>query len=552
MPKIIFKQPTKDWNEGLPIGNGRLGAMIMGNPENTHLQCNEDTLWQGGFRNRNNPAAKQNLEKIRQLILAEKTRAAEELIQAALTGVPEFQRHYEPAGDIFIRNLSHGEVSDYVRTLDLATAVVTESYQLGENRYHTEMFASKPAQLMAYCVTSSQKSNTKFRLHLNRSRGIYDQFYSITNEDSILLGISGVTSDGGVQYAQFAKIVTDGKMELVRQYVVIEEFTTLMIYTTIATTYRQKDPAAYCQKILGAADIVAYEKIKAAHIEDYQKLYQTVSLDLGGQTATADVPTLLANAQKGQVSPYLIEIMFQFGRYLLIASSRPGSLPANLQGIWNKEMLPAWDAKYTININTEMDYWPAEKVGLSECHLALFDHLLTMYPNGQQTAETMYGLKGFVAHHNTDVWGDTAPQDDYLPATYWPFGGAWLCLHIWHHYEYTQDKEFLAKYFFLLEEAACFMAGFVMELPNGEMVTNPSVSPENSFLTKSGEPGYVSYGSTMDNQLLWELFTDYLAGCQLTEHDSQLVLKVQEILPKLPPHKIGKYGQLMEWYHDYE
>jgi alpha-L-fucosidase 2 len=413
--------------------------------------------------------------------------------------------------------------------------------------YHSEVFASFPANMITWRLAASSADYTALRIHLDRGRGMYDRAEFTADSATIV----GQTGSNGVHFAQTMRIITDG--QLVRQgpYFLVTNFTTVTLYTTAATTYRETDPLAYCREHLSTLQAADWARIKAAHVADYQRLYRQMQFALAGDDVPHTVPELLSEAVDAEPSPQLLTLLFNYGRYLLIASSRPGSLPANLQGIWNQDFLPAWDAKFTININTEMNYWIAEKCGLAECHQPLFDLLLRMYPNGRKTAAIMYGQEGFVAHHNTDLWGDTAPQDAFLPASYWPLGGAWLVLDVWQHYAYTQDRDFLARYFFLIEETVRFLLGFMTHLSNGQLVTNPSVSPENSFYAEDGSVGHVTYGSTIDNQIVWEVLTDYLAGAKLTGHDTELVQQAMVAITQLPPHQIGKRGQLMEWQTDY-
>lgn len=549
---LKFTSPAESWEEGLPIGNGFQGAMIFGNPRELEIQCNEDSLWAGNFRDRNNPDTLRKMPEIKRLLLAEKTKEAEELIQEAMGGVCEFQRHYETAGTIYVNNLDHrGEVINYERSLNLENAVVEEQYQIGEVHYFSEAFASYPARLIGYHLQTQSGNGQKVRIRLNRLRGYYgDNILELADDNIVYAGIQGQTADNGVKFAQLCKIETDGKIDIVGQFAIIKNFSDIRLLTSIETSFRQGEPLLACRKVL--AMNFDWGHLIAEHIADYHKLYSTVSFSLGNKTKQLDVPTLWKHAKKGTPDTQLIELMFQYGRYLLIAASRPGSLPANLQGIWNRELTPPWDAKYTININTEMNYWEAEKAGLSECHLPLFDLIERMYPNGCVTAKKMYGLDGFAAHHNTDIWGDTAPQDDWTPGTYWPFGAVWLSTHIWEHYQYTRNKEFLANHFFLIEEALRFILGFLAPLANGDLVAFPSLSPENSFHTVDNKQGFLTYGSTMDTQLVWELIQDYLQAVKIVKHDPDLEKKARLSLLHLPKMQVGKYGQLMEWYHDYE
>lgn len=542
----MFHSYANVWEEGLPIGNGKLGAMLYGTPEKAIFQCNEDSLWYGGARNRNNKACKESLSEIQTLIFKGKIKAAEQLMQESMTAMPEHQRHFEPAGDIFLYNQQHGKIQSYYRELNIEDAYVTEKYNIGENHYKINAFASYPRNIMCYRVLCQESEQSRYRVHINRARGLYTSY--ITGENSV--GIIGATGDEGVSYCQLVKARTDGKTTQKGQYLIIENFSYLELYTTIATNFREDNPQEYCLEKLRDIEQLSWKDLKEEHIQDYHALYNNVDFQLAG-SREENVDQLLESV-KGTVNPYLFEMMFQFGRYLLISSSRPGSLPANLQGVWNDKLQPSWDSKYTININTEMNYWIAEKAGLSQCHIPLFDHLQRMYPNGKRTAKEMYDLDGFVAHHNTDIWGDTAPQDMYMPASYWPMGGAWLSLNIWEHYSYTKDQKFLDKYFYILEDALRFLLNYVVELPNGDFVTNPSVSPENKYYTKEGEVGYMSFGCTMDIQIIWELIQDYLQGTNFTKFDPVVAEKAKIILEKLPSHKIGKHNQLMEWYEDYD
>jgi alpha-L-fucosidase 2 len=307
-------------------------------------------------------------------------------------------------------------------------------------------------------------------------------------------------------------------------------------------------------KKLDAACETGYQVIEKKHCEDYRELYEAVTLDLEGDCRNiSDIPIdqRLRKRKEEDNDNQLAVVYFQYGRYLLISSSRPGSLPANLQGIWNDEMIPAWDSKFTININTQMNYWPAEICSLSQCHLPLFDHLLRMWERGKETAGGMYGCRGFVAHHNTDIWGDCAPQDIYIPASYWVMGGAWLCTHIWTHYIYTGDMEFLRRMYPILKDSVIFFHDYLIE-DHGEMVTCPSVSPENTYILPDGTKGCVCAGSSMDNQILRDLMEGYLKASEALGIQDEDMDKTREILNKIPVTKIGKYGQIMEWREDYE
>lgn len=551
MSSLTYKTTASHWNEGLPIGNGKLGAMLYGPPGQTVLQCNEDSIWQGSFRDRNPHLSKEKLLEIQELVFSNRLVEAQKQIQLSMTGIPEFQRIYEPAGSIYVSSSELPPVTYYERNLDLTTAVVSEKVETEEYIYETQSFASYPMNIIAYRFASNDNIKQSYTIAIDRLRGNYDSFLNESTDECAIVGFTGQTANDGVQYAQFMKVVTDGDCEVNGQYVTVSDFTELIIYTTAATSFRHSNPKQHCLEVLQSVNLSDYKAIKEEHIEDYRSLYNNMTLKLSYSEEPADVPSLLNKAQNGVISNELTELMFDYGRYLLIASSRPGSLPANLQGIWNKDIMPAWDSKFTININTEMNYWPAEKTGLSECHLPLFEHLKRMHPNGLVTAEKMYGLEGFAAHHNTDIWGDTAPQDAYMPASYWPLGAVWLSLHVWEHYLYTHDTAFLENHFYLIEDALRFILHYLVESPEGYLVTNPSVSPENSFYTESGKMGYISYGSTMDNQIIWEAIHLYLKAEAVVPLDDSLKKKAEDTLLKLPPHQVDKKGRLMEWISDY-
>ncbi|PRY82242.1 glycoside hydrolase family 95 protein [Alkalibacterium olivapovliticus] len=552
MNKLFYHSPASIWEEGLPIGNGKLGAMIYGDPLNYTLQCNEDSIWQGDFNDRNPKISKDTLNTIQSLIFKGKTIEAQEMMKRHLTAIPEYQRQYEPAGDLHLSFDQSASVSDFYRELDLSTALYKESYQIDEANIIVESFSSYPNNIIGWKLSSTTSLPYTFTVCLNRLRGNYQTFQDFSEDrQNKLVGISGQTANDGVHYAQCMNVESDGILAINGQYITVSGFKEITLYTTASTTFREENPVKYCLNKLKEVRKNSWDELKQDHLIDYQKLFNQLSFTISAPSEIKAVPDLLNEIGQGKTNNYLTELMFQYGRYLLISSSRPGSLPANLQGIWNKDLVPAWDSKFTININTEMNYWPAEKTGLSECHLPLFDHIKRMYPNGVKTAKSVYGIEGFTAHHNTYIWGDTAPQDAYLPATYWPMGALWLSLHIWEHYDYTLDKGFLEDHFYLLEESLRFILHYLVESPEGYLVTNPSVSPENSFYTNTGKIGYVSYGTTMDNQLIWEIIQCYLKAVKLTAHDKKLVEKAFKTLEKLPPHQVGNKGQLMEWIQDY-
>lgn len=551
--KLLYHSPARDWDEALPIGNGRLGAMVFGDPISERVQLNEDSLWHGGPRDRNNPDALAHLPEIRRLILEGRPQEAERLASLALTAIPETQRHYVPLGDLYLR-FEHGkEITEYERSLDLSEAVVRISYQAGGVTFKRELFASYPDGAIVIRLTADAPGQLSFTARLGR--GGFRHVDRIRTDHESAIVMSGRSGEDGVHYCGVvAGKQEGGQMRTIGEHLVVSNADAVLLVVSAATSFRESDPEAAA---LGNARRVAekpYAELIAAHIADYQALYSRTKLRIGGKSSLKgeDTAKRLDRLKAGGEDPGLIALYFHYGRYLLIASSRPGSLPANLQGIWNKDMQPPWDSKYTININTEMNYWPAESCHLSECHLPLFDMIERMVPNGRITAQTMYGCRGSVAHHNTDLWADTAPQDLWPASTYWPMGLAWLSLHLWEHYQYGGDEEFLQRAYPIMKEAAEFLLDYMIELPSGELVTNPSISPENPYQVRSGETGMLCYGPSMDSQITRELFRACEAAGKRIGADDAWLDELRQAIDKLPPHRIGRHGQLQEWYEDYE
>ncbi len=348
-----------------------------------------------------------------------------------------------------------------------------------------------------------------------------------------------------------------GKTYTIGSTLIVEDADAVTLFLDARTSFYGDDPYKWCQDTLDKASNVSYEELLIEHIKEYQNYFKRTSLDISGDGNEEDFEKLptdkrLEGVKVGYDDLGLVSLYFQFGRYLLISSSRPGSMPANLQGIWNKDMSPAWGSKFTININTQMNYWPVEVCNLSECHLPLFEHIERMRKPGRITAKKMYGCRGFVAHHNTDLWGDTSPHDYWKPGTQWPMGAAWLCLHLWEHYEFTQDKAFLIKAYDTMKEAAEFFVDFLIEDGKGNLVTCPSVSPENTYKIASGETSSLSIGPSMDSQIIHALFMDCVQASKILDMDSEFSSKLKELLLRLPKPEIGKYGQIQEWSEDYD
>ena len=380
-------------------------------------------------------------------------------------------------------------------------------------------------------------------------------FYETTTHTDDTLLISGRLGGGDETFcAGMCFVISDGTQTGMGEHLLAEHSSSITVLLTAATTFRHKNPEETVKETLKKAAFIPYEKLKEKHIKEYRSYFDRMHLSLPYDSSLDALPTdeRLARIDKEHPDNGLINTYFDFGRYLLISSSRGDCLPANLQGIWNDSLSAPWGSKFTININTEMNYWPALSCRLADCEKPLFTHMLRMLENGKQTANKMYDCRGFVAHHNTDLWGDTAPQDIYIPATYWVMGGAWLATHIWNYYSYTKDLDFLKEMYPFLRECVAFFMDFLIEV-NGELVTCPSVSPENTYIMEDGTQGRLSYGVTMDNEILHELFDHFeKASTLLEEPDNDFCEKAKETAERIPKIKIGKHGQIMEWMKDYD
>lgn len=555
--RLWYDAPAKDWNSALPLGNGRMGAMVFGGTVLERISLNEDTCWYGGFRDRVNPDAKKYLPVVRQLLREDRIREAQQLAEEALTATPDGERHYEVLCDLILQQLDgdppeglHGmrnmrghemtrherEVSEYRRELSLRDGIHAVGYVRKGKPVRRESFLSAPHQVFAM-------RHEGYPARILLRRGCYVSRIDRVDDCTILL--TGQTGDGGVRYLAMCRAVGEN-VHVVGNTLHVGERAD--IFLASATSYRFDDLRAECIARLDAAVSAGYDGVKAVHLDDHRAIMDRCGLSLHGEDVSEKLPTdrRLARYAEGQPDNGLEETYFAFGRYLLAGCSRPGSLPANLQGVWNDDFHPPWDGKYTININTEMNYWPAENCNLSDMHLALFDHLKRMRPHGEKVAQEMYGARGWVAHHNTDLWGDCAPQDTYCPATYWPMGAAWLTLHIAEHYRFTLDETFLAAHYDLMEGAADFFLDAAIQRPDGMMTVSPSSSPENVYITPSGESGTLTDAAAMDGQILWALMTALEeCGAALGRDTARFTAFRQ----KLDPIQVED-GLIREWLRD--
>ena len=594
--RLFYNKPAMRWEEALPLGNGRIGAMAHGAVGFEYFQLNEDSCWFGGFRDRNNPDAKKALPIIREYLKNGQIAKAEELMLASLSGVPKSEHPYQTLGDLRIY-MKHGwTTEDYTRELDIANAVYKCSYRIGETVYTREAFISAPDDCLIVKITADGPDKISFDCDISREPYETDikktgsgADWDYTDEKlqkTHGLICMGNTGGGGVDYGfELRAYAKNGTVRIIGASLGVRDADEAVLVLTAGTSFRMKDIEKECGEILDKAFAFSYDELKERHIADYKKYYDRVSLNIEGSDIYEDVPTdeRLKNlkerieagchserSEESGKDPSGISLQddkasrnddiydigldilyFNFGRYLMISGSRPGTLPLNLQGIWCKDYQSAWGSKFTININTEMNYWPAESCNLSELHLPLFDHIERMLPNGRVTAEKMYGCRGFVAHHNTDIWGDCAVQDQWVPGSYWVMGAAWLCTHQWKHYLYTKDTEFLKRCFPIMREAAEFFLDFLIEY-DGYLVTCPSVSPENTYILPNGEKGANGIGVTMDNQILRDLFSQCIKAAKVLGVDDELNAQIKNALSKIKPDRIGKHGQIMEWIEDYD
>lgn len=588
MEKLWYQKPADEWEEALPLGNGRLGAMVFGQIQKEQIQVNEESIWYGKRRERINPDAKENLPKIREYIRNGQIQKAQKLMSLAMTGCPYGERMYQTLGEISIEmDLPEEKIekdadsainTTYYRELDLSKAVCHVQYDCEKSegktiKIESTYFISHPDDCM---IVHMKASNGQLSFVAKLDRDKY--FDSIGKCDDYTIFLSGNLGKEAPEFAMCLRAkVVGGSVKTIGQSLLVEKADEVILYFGADSTFHYSeaevkewaDPQQkLVEKLIAHLDLVMekdYEKVLLAHIQDYQSLYNRVSLQLKEENSIEALATdeRLLRVKDGCEDIGLSKLLFDYGRYLLISCSRPGTLPANLQGIWNKELCPDWDSKYTININTEMNYWPAEICALAECHQPLFDHLERMRIHGRKVAREMYGCRGFVAHHNTDIYADCAPQDNCMSSTFWVMGAAWLSTHLWTHYAYTKDQDFLLKAYPIMAEAALFFLDY-MEEKNGYLVTNPSSSPENTYIMPNGESGCVCIGSAMDMEILRDLFTECCEATKILKENintcvipsvtnvSLLQGQIEEALKKLPPIRIDSTGRIMEWMEEYE
>ena len=553
---LWYRQPATKWTEAMPIGNGRLGAMVFGAVSDERIQLNEGTVWAGEKRDRNNPAGGAALAEVRRLLFAGQPTEAEALAGRDMIAIPSRMPPYQTLGDLTLR-FGEQEPTEYTRELDLDSAIVRVRYRAGGSLYTREVFASAPAQVIAIRLTCDRPHRISFRAALSREQ---DAVSRSDGADRIAMDGKAIARDpnldaegqAGVRFhAVLSGIAEGGNILTEGSELLVDHANAVTLLLAAATDFGGNSPEKTCDARIRAAR-QPYEQLRAEHVADYQRYFRRMQFQLAG--AAPDLPTdeRLSRVAAGAPDPLLAALYFQFGRYLSIGASRPGGLPATLQGLWNQSLAPPWESKYTININTEMNYWPAEVCNLPEMHEPLFDLVDSARPDGRHVAQALYGAGGFVLHHNTDIWGDAVPIDGVAYGL-WPMGGAWLSLHFWEHYDFTRDRDFLARRAYpVMKEAAQFLLDYLVDDGHGHLVTGPSVSPENAYRMADGTVGHLAMGPYMDTEIAWALFSRVLESEQILGIDEAFGTKVAAARARLAPFQIGKHGQLQEWLEDYD
>jgi len=554
--KLWYTKPAQNWNEALPLGNGRLGAMVYGNPAKEEIQLNENTLYSGSPNRNDNPDAKEALPEVRRLIFEGKYKEAQDLANEKIITKTSHGAAYQTIGSLRLNFEGHEHYSDFYRDLDIEKAVATTTYKVDGVVYKREVFTSFPDQVVVIRLTADQKGAISFSATMDRPSQV-----DLSTEGNNILKMEGISSDhetvkGGVKFQSRLKIVPEGgNIEVVDKSLVVKKANSVLLFVSMVTSfvnYNDISADAYKRAIdyLANAEKKKYDQLLSNHIAFYQNYFNRVSLDLG-LTDSIKNPTDVRIDQfsKGN-DPAMATLYFQFGRYLLISSSQPGQQPANLQGLWGNQLFAAWDSKYTININTEMNYWPAEPTNLAEMHEPLIQMVKELSVAGQKTAADMYGANGWVAHHNTDVWRICGPIDGSFWGM-WPMGGVWLSQHLWENYAFNGDLDYLRAVYPVMKGAAEFCLSFLTPEPDhGWLVIVPSISPENA---PSCHPeSSISAGTTLDNQLVFDLLSKTAEAAKLLKTDADFGKKLNETIEKLPPMQVGQHGQLQEWMYDWD
>ncbi|OME85225.1 alpha-L-fucosidase [Paenibacillus sp. FSL A5-0031] len=579
---MYFDKPADVWTEALPVGNGHLGAMIFGGVERERLQLNEDTLWSGPPKGDNNPNALAVLPEVRKLLQEERYEDADELAKSMLG---PYTQSYLPLGDLIL-DFYHGDLAtEYKRSLDLATAIARVEFKVGNNRIIRETFCSYPDKILVMRLTASEASSLNFSARMQSPL----KYRMSVRDDSLVMNgrcpdhvdPSYYCTDNPIVYkeeveseairfeAGLTATADGGMIELDDSGLHVSKASSVMLIWTAASsfngydkspTHEGKNPSEEVARRLSLAAAQSYDVLKDKHLADYKPLFDRVQLQLDSASSEheSELPINKRIRMHGADDHGLIELLFQYGRYLLIASSRKGSQPANLQGIWNRETRAPWSSNWTLNINAQMNYWLAETCGLPDCHDPLFDLIDSLKIKGSETAKVHYGIRGWTAHQNTDIWAQTAPVGDYGHGdpvwALWPMAGAWLCSHLWEHYLFGGSLLFLKERAYpIMKQAALFISDYLTEDHQGSLVTSPSTSPEHKFKNPAnGSLVGVSTASAMDMELIWELFTNCVEAAEVLQVDEEWQKELLSKRDKLAPLRIGRGGRLQEWSVDFD
>lgn len=554
--KLWYDKPAGNtWENALPIGNGFLGAMVYGNVEQEIVQLNENTIWSGGPNRNDNPNALASLPEIRKLIFDGKHKEAEKLADQNFISKKSHGQMFQPLGNLNLKFDGHEKYTNYKRELDIQNAISTTTYEVDGVTYTREAFVSFAERVIVIRLTANKKGSISFAANYATQHKVKN--FNISGAKD--LEISGTASDhegvkGLIKFKGISRIKLDkGSLEELDGSLIVKKADAATIFISIATNFNNYNDVSGNENqraldYLNEGSHKSYSKLKKEHILAYQKYFNRVKIDLG-TTQEVNLPTdERLKKFRNSNDPQFVALYYQFGRYLLISSSQPGSQPANLQGIWNNSLTPAWDSKYTININAEMNYWPAEKTNLSELHAPFLQMVKDLSVTGQETAKTMYGTRGWMAHHNTDIWRATGAVDGAFWGL-WTAGGGWASQHLWEHYLYNGNKEYLASIYPVLKGAALFYVDFLVQHPKHNwLVVNPGNSPENAPQAHNGSS--LDAGTTMDNQIVYDVFSTTIRAAEILKLDNSLIDTLKTKRSLLPPMQVGKYNQLQEWLDD--
>ncbi len=551
--KLWYDKPAQQWVEALPIGNGRIAAMVYGDPYKEKLQLNESTFWSGGPSRNDNPDGAKVLDSIRYYLFNGNYKRAQVLADKGLTAKTLHGSAFQNIGDLTLDFHNLGNVKSYYRELDIEKALTTTTFISNGTYFKREVFASIPDNVVVVKLSADKKNALNFTATFD------SELKKDVQAEGFTLQMGGLSStleglEGKVKYNAIAKFSTEGgKTSVSGKSVSVSNANEVTILISIATNFTDyktlnTDEIVKSRRYISEAEHKNFKTLFINHLKTYQHYFKRVDFDLGTSEAAKNPTDIRVKNFAINDDPGLISLYYQFGRYLLISSSQPGGQPANLQGIWNNSNKPAWDSKYTININTEMNYWPAEKTNLSEMHEPLIQMIKDLSESGKETAKVMYSSRGWVVHHNTDIWRITGVVD-FANAGMWPMGGAWLSQHLWEKYLYNGDKDYLKSVYPVLKSAAQFYEDFLIEEPTHKwLVISPSMSPEN--IPQGHQGSALAAGNTMDNQLMFDLFTKTKKAAEILNADAEKIPVWSSIISRLPPMKIGKYGQLQEWMED--